>query len=370
MVNPDGAEYDLTCGGSHAPYCAWRKNRQPNCSGSPGRHGPQPELRATAGAAAAARPATPSSRRTAGRRRSPRPRRGRSATSSTSRVVGRRPADPGPHHVPHERPADPLAVRLHEDRHPARHDRSTTTPRSSRWARRWPTRNGYKAEQSSDLYITDGDQIDWMYGRQRIFSFTCELYPPETSTVWGDHYPADEKIAPADRPQPGRAPLLHRHRRLPVPGDRQGEAALRAVLRRLRDLPRLAVRTRTGPTPRPSATGPAATRSRRRSAASDAARHARPRAEPRVRDRLARPVDGQRERRRRRITTIRSPPIALPVDGRLADVPLLLRPRPEQLEGQFVPGLRRGRRREDAASSASTAPRSPTGRSGSRPGRR
>ena len=33
MLNPDGAEYDLTCGGSHAPYCAWRKNRQPNCSG-------------------------------------------------------------------------------------------------------------------------------------------------------------------------------------------------------------------------------------------------------------------------------------------------------------------------------------------------
>jgi carboxypeptidase T len=56
--------------------------------------------------------------------------------------------------------------------------------------------NGYKAEQSSDLYITDGDQIDWLYGAHRIFSFTWELYPPETSTVWGDHYPPDENIAP------------------------------------------------------------------------------------------------------------------------------------------------------------------------------
>jgi hypothetical protein len=56
-------------------------------------------------------------------------------------------------------------------------------------------RNGYKAEQSSDLYITDGDQIDWLYGSQRIFSFTWELYPPETATVWGDHYPPDEAIA-------------------------------------------------------------------------------------------------------------------------------------------------------------------------------
>jgi len=57
-------------------------------------------------------------------------------------------------------------------------------------------RNGYTAEQSSDLYITDGDQIDWLYGTQRIFSFTWELYPTETATVWGDHYPADENIAP------------------------------------------------------------------------------------------------------------------------------------------------------------------------------
>jgi hypothetical protein len=56
-------------------------------------------------------------------------------------------------------------------------------------------RNGYTPMQSSDLYITDGDQIDWLYGNQRIFSFTWELYPPETSTVWGDHYPADETIA-------------------------------------------------------------------------------------------------------------------------------------------------------------------------------
>src|SRR4029079_18959452 len=58
-------------------------------------------------------------------------------------------------------------------------------------------RNGDKPEQSSDLYITDGDQIDWMYGRQRIFSFTWELYPTETPTVWGDHYPPDEQIAAA-----------------------------------------------------------------------------------------------------------------------------------------------------------------------------
>ena len=83
-VNPDGFVYDLTCtGGSHPPYCAWRKNRQPNagtaaigtdlnrnydyhwgcCGGSSG---------------------NPASITYRGPRRSPRPRRGRSATSSSA----------------------------------------------------------------------------------------------------------------------------------------------------------------------------------------------------------------------------------------------------------------------------------------------
>jgi hypothetical protein len=54
--------------------------------------------------------------------------------------------------------------------------------------------NGYKAEQSSDLYITDGDQIDWLYARHRIFTYTFELFPTEKATIWGDHYPDDSKI--------------------------------------------------------------------------------------------------------------------------------------------------------------------------------
>ncbi|UGY93877.1 M14 family metallopeptidase [Streptomyces gobiensis] len=38
--------------------------------------------------------------------------------------------------------------------------------------------NGYKPQQSSDLYITDGSIGDWMWGAQRIFSYTFEMYPP------------------------------------------------------------------------------------------------------------------------------------------------------------------------------------------------
>ena len=57
------------------------------------------------------------------------------------------------------------------------------------------SRNGYKPEQSSDLYVSDGDETDWMYGRYRIFSYTWELYPKDQPTVWQDHYPPDEVIA-------------------------------------------------------------------------------------------------------------------------------------------------------------------------------
>ena len=61
-------------------------------------------------------------------------------------------------------------------------------------AKAMASRNGYTPEQSSDLYVTDGDEIDWLYARHRIFSYTFELYPPETPTVWGDHYPDDSVI--------------------------------------------------------------------------------------------------------------------------------------------------------------------------------
>ena len=55
--------------------------------------------------------------------------------------------------------------------------------------------NGYTAEQSSALYISDGDEIDWLYGTYRIFSYTFELYPRDTGTVLGDFYPDDSHIA-------------------------------------------------------------------------------------------------------------------------------------------------------------------------------
>jgi carboxypeptidase T len=74
-------------------------------------------------------------------------------------------------------------------------------------ARAMASRNGYKAMQSSTLYVTDGDQIDWMYGRHRIFSFTFELYPVEQNTDTKDHYSPDEIIA--RETQRNRSALLY-----------------------------------------------------------------------------------------------------------------------------------------------------------------
>ncbi|MEV7545258.1 MULTISPECIES: M14 family metallopeptidase [unclassified Streptomyces] len=53
--------------------------------------------------------------------------------------------------------------------------------------------NGYTPEQSSDLYITDGTIDDWLWGNQKIFAYTFEMYPSDTGGG-GGFYPPDEVI--------------------------------------------------------------------------------------------------------------------------------------------------------------------------------
>ncbi|MBB3053461.1 carboxypeptidase T [Prauserella isguenensis] len=55
--------------------------------------------------------------------------------------------------------------------------------------------NGYTPQQSSDLYVTDGDVNGWMWGEHRILSFTFEMYPASGGGLDG-FYPDDEDIAP------------------------------------------------------------------------------------------------------------------------------------------------------------------------------
>lgn len=54
--------------------------------------------------------------------------------------------------------------------------------------------NGYKPQQSSDLYKTSGDTSDWAYGKMGIFSFTFELDP--ASGREGGFYPGQSYIQP------------------------------------------------------------------------------------------------------------------------------------------------------------------------------
>jgi carboxypeptidase T len=194
-VNPDGFVFDLTCAGStHPPYCAWRKNRQPNarttaigtdinrnygyrwgcCSGSSG---------------------SPSSITYRGRTAFSTPEAQAVRNFVLSRVIGGIQQIKA-HITFHTNgelilwPYGYTKTNIPADMTIADHSAFVAMGRAM------AARNGYRAMQSSDLYITDGDQIDWLYGNQRIFSFTWELFPTEKATVWGDHYPADENIAP------------------------------------------------------------------------------------------------------------------------------------------------------------------------------
>ncbi len=119
-VNPDGAEYDLT-GKGGSPFRGWRKNRQPN----PGSSYVGTDLNRNYGYHFGC--CGGSSGKILEHRV---PRRGRLVGPRGPRgprlrelAGGRRPpADPGGDHVPHAGPAGALAVRLHEDRRPGRHD--------------------------------------------------------------------------------------------------------------------------------------------------------------------------------------------------------------------------------------------------------
>ncbi len=190
MLNPDGAEYDL--GGD--PYRAWRKNRQPHptsryvgtdlnrnydyrwgcCGGSSG---------------------NPASITYRGWRPFSAPEARAMRDFVNSRVVGGR-QQIRTHITLHTNGKLILWPYGYTTRNVPGDMTTADWNTFVRMARAMAATNGYRAMQSSDLYITDGDQIDWMYGRHRIFSFTVELYPPETASVWGDHYPPDEKIAP------------------------------------------------------------------------------------------------------------------------------------------------------------------------------
>ena len=190
-VNPDGAEYDLT----GSPYRAWRKNRQPNpgsssvgtdinrnygyrwncCGGSSSSksastyHGSSafstPEARALRDFMA--------SRRVGGRQQI--------QTAITFHTAGQEILWPYGYtkaDVPSDMTVDDHAALV-------------------ALGRKMATTNGYTPMQSSSLYITDGDEIDYAYGVHGIFMYTFELYPSHSQVSSNARfYPPDELIGP------------------------------------------------------------------------------------------------------------------------------------------------------------------------------
>ncbi|GHF61015.1 carboxypeptidase T [Streptomyces mashuensis] len=186
-LNPDGGEYDIATG----TYRNWRKNRQPNagasargtdlnrnwnykwacCGGSSGSPGSE-TYRGTAAESA--------------------PEVKVVADFVRSRVVNGKQQIKAAidFHTYSELVMWPFGW-TYADTAPGMtqddHDAFATVGKSMAAA------NGYTAEQSSDLYITDGTIDDWLWGNQKIFAYTFEMYPDE-SGAGGGFYPPDEVI--------------------------------------------------------------------------------------------------------------------------------------------------------------------------------
>jgi hypothetical protein len=199
-VNPDGSEYDIATGS----YRSWRKNRQPNsgaaavgtdlnrnwgynwgcCGGSSG----VPSSSTYRGPSAFSAPETKALR-----------------DFVNSRVVG-----------------GVQQIKANIDWHtysqlvlwPFGYTTANTTTGMTAdqyntfatLGQRMAATNGYTPEQSSDLYITDGDSLDWMWATHGIWAYTFEMYPG-SSGAGGGFYPPDEVI-PAQTSRNKEAVLL------------------------------------------------------------------------------------------------------------------------------------------------------------------
>ena len=157
-LNPDGSEWDIHTG----QYLFWRKNTQPpNGTDQNRNYGYRWGCCGGSNATSSARP-------TAGRTPS-RPR-----GHGDADVHGRAPEHHDRNQLPLERRADPLPDGYTFTDIPpdmTQNDHATFVA----MGQRMQATVGYPAVQSSDLYITDGDWNDWMYGELGKFPFTIEL---------------------------------------------------------------------------------------------------------------------------------------------------------------------------------------------------
>ncbi|MFD5896615.1 M14 family metallopeptidase [Streptomyces sp. NPDC060366] len=185
-VNPDGGEYDIATGS----YRSWRLNRQPN-SGSSAIGTDLNRNWAFQWGCCGGSSGTPGSETYRGPRAESAPEVKVVADFARSRVVG------GKQQLK-------AAIDFHTYSElvlwPYGYTRADTAPGMTIDDRnafaavggKMAASNGYTAEQASDLYITDGSIDDWLWGNQKIFAYTFEMYPG--SAGGGGFYPPDEVI--------------------------------------------------------------------------------------------------------------------------------------------------------------------------------
>ena len=197
--NPDGAEFDISGG----EYQGWRKNRQPNADGSVGTDlnrnfsykwgccggsSDSPSSDTYRGPSAASTPEVTAVQNWV-----------------NSRVVG-----------------GAQQIRAHIDFHTYSelvlwpfgftYDQVTEGMTQQEYARfrdvgtQMAEANGYTPDQSSGLYITDGDITDWMWGTHKVLSYCFEMYPSNDGV--DGFYPPDEAIAAQTTRNDGAVDIL------------------------------------------------------------------------------------------------------------------------------------------------------------------
>ena len=101
--------------------------------------------------------------------------------------------------------------------------------------------NGYTAMQSSSLYVTDGDEIDWAYGHERIFMYTVRAVSEPQPGQLGRRGSTRPTSRSAPQTERNKDAILMLIEAAGCPYAVIGKATpgLRAAVRRLRDLRRL-----------------------------------------------------------------------------------------------------------------------------------
>jgi carboxypeptidase T len=198
-VNPDGAVYDIAGG----QYQGWRKNRQPNPSGGVGTDINRnfSYLWGCCGGSSG----SPSAEDYRGPSAASTPEVAAVEAFADSRVVGGVQQLKG--HIDFHTFAELVLW-------PFGHTNDAVTEGMTQEeydqfasiGRQMAASNGYTPEQSSALYITDGDINDYMWGTHKVLTYCFEMYPTDGGI--DGFYPPDEDIVPQTTRNDGAVDIL------------------------------------------------------------------------------------------------------------------------------------------------------------------